>query len=450
MKIPYLITLAAGIALIHILIIFLVMNGGCASSPEKTPEKPLITDTGIPAAKDEGKNNLRAGKYPAADRNDVKPIVPADQQKKIRQQVSSVKKAGTQSPPDFPETDLPEFSGILPEKTKNAGNSETVSFGKLPPPSPRKTVLNRGKYNWKYTVYGKISAIPGLSGATTGILLHVNSRRILWAKNPRKAVSIASMSKIMTMFLACEDVENGRVLLQARIPATKEAMLLKEGVVWMRRGEAFTLQSLLEASAIKSANDAALLIAQYLGNGDSREFIRRMNHTAEALQMTDTKFYNPHGLPGKGVPDNTSTSEDMLKLSEYAMTSPLFRELVEMRYANFREKTEKGHLVMRNHNHLLPGAKYGVKGVKGIKTGYTRKAGFCVAVACEKNGEEFIAVVTGFSTAAERDKNMRSLLQWGFIRAETPHIPEERIVLKSNVRKKAITGKKRKTGKKSR
>ena len=428
MKLSHLIALAAGILLIHITIILLVTNGGCSGGkPEKLPEK---RDGALSAVAGENASAL-PGKYPAADKNDVKPVVPGEKKKSAS--------SGTEGkiPVNFPDEGPVPAGKSAPQTAKAAAAAEekVETFGQLPAPRAAKSVLNRGPYDWKYAVNGKISAIPALSGAATGILLHVNSRRILWAKNPRQKVSIASLSKIMTVFLACEDVESGRVLLRSRIGATNEAMSLKEGVVWMRRGEAFTLRSLLEAAVVRSANDAALLLAQYLGNGDSANFVARMNSTAKALNMADTKFYNPHGLPGtKGVPDNTSTPEDLLKLSEYAMTNPLFRELVAIRHAGFRTKGEKGYMDMWNHNHLLPGGTYGVNGVKGIKTGYTRKAGFCVAVACERDGQEFLAVVTGFPTSRERDSSMRSLLQWGFIRAKDPRIPEDRIVLQSNVK----------------
>ena len=429
MKLSHLIALAAGIVLIHITIILLVTNGGCSGGkPEKLPEKKG-GDTSAQTVSGE-RISAVPGKYPPADKNDVKPVVPGEKKKT----------SGPEGkvPVNFPdEGPVPAGKSAAQTAKGDAAGEKVETFGQLPPPRAGKGVLNRGPYDWKYVVNGKISAIPTLSGATTGILLHVNSRRILWAKNPHQKVSIASLSKIMTVFLACEDVESGRILLRSRIGATNEAMSLREGVVWMRRGEAFTLRSLLEAAVVRSANDAALLLAQYLGNGDSASFVARMNSTAKSLNMADTKFYNPHGLPGtKGVPDNTSTPEDLLKLSEYAMTNPLFRELVAIRHAGFRTKGEKGYLDMWNHNHLLPGGTYGVNGVKGIKTGYTRKAGFCVAVACERDGQEFIAVVTGFPTSKERDSSMRSLLQWGFIRAKDPRIPEDRIVLKSNVRKK--------------
>ena len=436
MKVTHLIALAVSIALLHLLVIFLVMNGGCSdSSLGKTPVKPEIAaeqkkvSANPPAPSD--------GKFKKADYTES-PIVPG-----------AAKKAGTSSsiPAAIPR-DLPAGPELpaLPDSPEQEKEKIEV-FGKLPPPPVHRNILNRGKYDYKYAVNGKVSAIPGLSAATSGILLEVNTRRILWMKNPHKAVPIASMSKIMTMLLACEDVEAGRVSLSAKIPATKNAMALREGVVWMRKGENFTLQSLLEAAAVKSANDASLLIAEYLGNGKSEDFIDRMNSTATVLGMKNTRFFNPHGLPGKKSSlDNKSTPEDLLKLCEYAMTSSLFRNLVQLRKAEFRRKGEKGHLVMWNHNHLLPGNKYGVAGVRGIKTGYIRRAGFCVAVSCVQSGQEFLAIVTGFPTAAERDRNMRALLQWGFIRAKNPAVPEDRVVLKSREKKKTFTRRKSSSG----
>ena len=285
----------------------------------------------------------------------------------------------------------------------------------------------------------------------SAILMEARTGTVLYQQSSHSALPPASVTKIMTLLLACEDVEGGRVTLSAKIPATKDAMALREGVVWMRKGEVFTLQNLLEAASVKSANDASLLIAEYLGNGNSEDFIDRMNSTAVSLGMKNTRFFNPHGLPGKKSSlDNRSSPEDLLKLCEYAMTSPLFRDLVQLRKAEFRKKGEKGHIVMWNHNHLLPGNKFGVAGVRGIKTGFIRRAGFCVAVSCVQSGQEFLAIVTGFPTAAERDRNMRALLQWGFIRAKNPTVPEERVVLKSREKKKTFVRKKSSSkGKKS-
>ena len=451
MKLPHLIALACGIALVHLLVIFLVMNGGCAAKAEKTPEKPILPPGDLPA------KSFKKEKFSSAEYDDVEPVIPGNWKTKPEKKkvTASRNKRGNASSAgeEFPA--LPTLEDLPEEKKSSVKKNDSSIHYSLPPPSAPKSILKRGNYNYKNCVRNPISAIPGLSKATSGILLHVNSRKILWAKNPRKKVPIASMTKIMTLLLACEDVENGRVTLSARIPATKGAMALREGVVWMQRGEVFTLQKLLEATSIKSANDAAYLVAEYLGNGSSSEFILRMNKMAQYLKMQDTRFYNPHGLPErKRTSDNTSTVEDLLKLCEYAMTNPLFREFVCMRQAFFREKGEKGHLNMWNHNHLLPGARYGVNGVKGIKTGYTRKAGFCVAVSCEKDGQEYIGIVTGFPTAGERDKNMRSLLQWGFIRAKNPSLPEERIVLQSHVKKNShirrrSSGKKAGKGKKN-
>ena len=439
MKVTHLIALAVSIALLHLLVIFLVMNGGCSDSSQgKTPAKPEMPSVQkkepvLPAVPTDGKFKKTTYTDPL--------IVPGADKKKT---TSSIPSAIPQDIPSSP--DLPAIPGG-PEQKK----AEAEVFGKLPPPSTHRNILNRGKYDYRYAVNGKVSAIPGLSAATSGILLEVNTRRVLWMKNPHKAVPIASMSKIMTMLLACEDVEGGRVTLSAKIPATKDAMALREGVVWMRKGEVFTLQNLLEAASVKSANDASLLIAEYLGNGKSEDFIDRMNSTAVSLGMKNTRFFNPHGLPGKKSSlDNRSSPEDLLKLCEYAMTSPLFRDLVQLRKAEFRKKGEKGHIVMWNHNHLLPGNKFGVAGVRGIKTGFIRRAGFCVAVSCVQSGQEFLAIVTGFPTAAERDRNMRALLQWGFIRAKNPTVPEERVVLKSREKKKTFVRKKSSSkGKKS-
>lgn len=274
-----------------------------------------------------------------------------------------------------------------------------------------------GPLIWQGAVTGNLKGVPPLAGITkeksTGILVDLESRRVLWHKESNRPVAIASMTKIMTLMLAYEMIhEKGSAFtLESEIPVTKEARAVPpSGVAFQANEKSFPLEKLMTAAAVKSANDASFLIAQALGGGSADRFVERMNARAQQLGMTGTHFFNPHGLNGKtGKLDNRSSVRDMVRLCEAFLAYPELSRLTSMRFATFRTKND-----LVNHNLLLPGARTQCKGVCGIKTGFTQRAGYCVAALCERDGRRLLAVVTGFSTQRERDEFTRALLEWGF------------------------------------
>lgn len=436
MKIPRLLILAFIIAAVHLVVIAAVMRTGCSSSspsPKETArKKPAVTEAVIPeeSRKKGSKAFISAGnrKRQTTGNSGVKAVVPGDLRK---------------TPVGGSSYTLPPLPGEIgnPER-KSSGTGAFRDPHTLPPPAPPR-YFARSSYRTAYAVRGNISQIPLTQKASSGILLDLATRNILWVKNPDKTVPIASLTKIMTLLLACEDIASGRVTLQDRIKATPGAWRLREGVIWMAPHEVFTLKELMEATSVKSANDAAFLIGEYLGNGNIDTFVKRMNQRAAALGMTRTRFYNPHGLPGrKRTPDNCSTVRDLLLLSEYVVKIPLFMQLSSIRLIGFRKPGTKGHLKLLNHNRLLPKSRYGTIGVDGIKTGYTNNAGFCLALSCVRNGRRLLAVGTGFKVSAERDRCMKSLVEWGYLRAADPTLPPEKIVLPGQ-KKKVYRRKKR-------
>lgn len=276
-------------------------------------------------------------------------------------------------------------------------------------------------YRYEYAVRGNIPGIPSSANATSGILLDADTRIVLWAKNPERAFPIASMTKLMTLFLAYEDIVAGKVALDTQIQVTRAAAKIGGSQVWLDPRETFSLQDLLMAVSLKSANDAAYLVGEYLGGGDVAAFIARMNRRAAELGMKNTHYYNPHGLPGTSSrTDNVSSPADMATLAEYILEHPLLMKWSSTLYADFRTPGTKGHLRMKNHNNLLPGGRYASPGVDGLKTGFIARSGYCVTVTCLRNGKRMIAMVTGYPTARERDQFLRQLLSWGYSRADDP------------------------------
>lgn len=253
---------------------------------------------------------------------------------------------------------------------------------------------------------------PTLKKAT-GILVDLDSRKVLWQKEPDREVAIASLSKMMTLLIACETVSDpsSSFRLDTPVSITPESRNVPpSGVAFQKDEASFPLELLMIAAAVKSANDAAYLIAQTLGNGKVDNFVVMMNDRAKELGMNHTHFFNPHGLNGKTAKlDNKSTANDLVRLSEACLDCPMLHQWSAMRFASFRIPND-----LRNHNNLLPGARTACAGTTGLKTGFTQRAGFCVSAVCERKGRHLLAVVTGFSTARERDQFVRALFDWGF------------------------------------
>ena len=262
-----------------------------------------------------------------------------------------------------------------------------------------------------------ISGLKGISLATAGILVDMDNNKVLWAKNPSKTVPVASLTKIMTIMLAYEIAMDDRspYTLESMIPVTTEAINTEASKVYFKKGEMFTIRELLVAASVRSANDAAHLLAEHLGGGKADKFIEDMNRRAKEIGMTHTTYFNAHGLPGKSKAlDNQSTPEDIARLCLIFRKYSFLMELAALRTAPFREKGSPDYILLQNHNNLLPGAKTAAAGVNGIKTGFTNRAGFCVAASCQRSGRNLLAVVTGFPSAADRDNFVRVLLDWGY------------------------------------
>lgn len=309
--------------------------------------------------------------------------------------------------------------------------------------------------NYQYAWRGAIPELPGSAAARAGILVDANTGNVLWNKNARTAYPIASMTKIMTLLLAYEDVlaRRGGVTLTTPVTVTAAAQKIGGSQVWLEVRETFPLEELLKAVSVKSANDAAYLAAEFLGGGDAAGFVARMNRRAGELGMTRTRFFNPHGLPGgTAAKDNVSSPEDMALLAEQTLNYPKLLEWASILEMDFRPPGARGHLRIVNHNNLLPGRKYAAAGVDGLKTGFINRSGYCVTVTCRRGGKRLIAVAMGFDHAKNRDLFVRKLLGWGYARAADPAAANRRSRAKAaelQTRKGKISAGKRKTAPKA-
>lgn len=363
--------------------------------PTPTVQKP---DTGVSTSKPETNTAQGASTQP-------KPAT--------AQPSASTQPPASTQPKTAATTDKDPLAGLPAEKEKPAPSVPSTTYVR----KPRKTVVP--KLDFTGAARDDISGLKGISLSTAGILIDMDTNKVLWAKNPSKPVPVASLTKIMTIMLAYEIAmdDSSPYTLQSLIPVTPEAINTEASKVYFKKGEMFTIDELLVAASVRSANDAAHLLAEHLGGGTADKFIEDMNRRAKEVGMTHTTYFNAHGLPGKSKDlDNQSSVEDVARLCLVFRNYDYLMELAGKRTAPFREKGSPDYILLQNHNNLLPGAKTAAPGVNGIKTGFTNRAGFCVAASCRREGRNLLAVATGFPSAADRDNFIRVLLDWGYVK----------------------------------
>jgi len=211
----------------------------------------------------------------------------------------------------------------------------------------------------------------------------IGSKQLIFSKDEQKRTQPASLTKIMTAIMA---IESGR--MNDVVTITKEMIQVEPTKANLRVGEKFYLRDLVKAAMVMSANDAAMSIGVFLGNGDVDNFVKEMNQKAKKIGMKNTNFTNPCGFDSSNFGNHYSTALDLLTLSEYAIKNSAFNEMAKLKRHDFRAINTKRSYAAYTHNKLLNNYKYAV----GIKTGYTQKAGPCL-IARAKNGDKDILVV---------------------------------------------------------
>lgn len=249
---------------------------------------------------------------------------------------------------------------------------------------------------------------PSFINAASAILVD-GSGAILFARNADEPRPPASVTKILTALVV---LERGR--LSDAVTVSAEAASVGGFQLGLRRGQRATLQDLLAAVLIMSANDAAVAAAEHVG-GSVGGFAAMMNATARRLGMTHSRFANPHGLHAA---DHYTTAQDLARLTRIALDQPEFARLVRSREATItiwkpgRRGLVPQARVIRNHNRLLGR----VEGVDGVKTGYTDAAGRCLVVSASRGSERMIAVLLN---DPHRWSDATVLLEFGFETAAT-------------------------------
>lgn len=229
------------------------------------------------------------------------------------------------------------------------------------------------------------------------IVYDANSGKTLFARHADARRYPASLTKMMTLYLLFEELEAKRLSLSSRMPVSANAARQAPSKLGLKAGTSLKVKDAILALTTKSANDAAVVVAEKV-SGSVSKFAARMTRTARALGMKNTTFRNPHGLPNSR---QVTTARDLVLLARALQD----RFPTYYKYFSARSFTYHGRRY-RNHNRLL-GA---VRGVDGIKTGYTRASGFNLVTNVERDGRHIIAVVMGGRTGASRNAHMRDLI----------------------------------------
>ncbi|ATJ84550.1 serine hydrolase [Halomonas beimenensis] len=237
-----------------------------------------------------------------------------------------------------------------------------------------------------------------------GIVIDADSHEILYAENADAPRYPASLTKMMTLYLVFEALEERSLSLEQPLPVSPTAAAMPATKLYLRPGDRLSVETAIQALIVRSANDVAVVVAEALG-GSEAHFARMMTDRARALGMHDTTFRNASGLPDDR---QVTTARDMAILARRLMLDfPQYYPYFAKQSFRWRGKTYRGH------NRLL--ANY--PGADGLKTGFIRASGFNVATSAVRDGRRMLSVVMGGFTAASRDAHMADLLDRGFVRA---------------------------------
>jgi len=240
----------------------------------------------------------------------------------------------------------------------------------------------------------------------SALVLDADTGKVLFADHPDAVVYPASVLKLMNLLVILDQVKEGRIKLDDMVKITREASRIGGSQVYLDPRESFSVDELLYALMVQSANDAAMALAIHVA-GSKEGFVDLMNQKAQELGMKNTHFYSVHGLPpGAGQKPDESTAFDFSILCRTLSKMPEALKYTSTEERGFRN----GKFIMRNHNHLLGK----VVGCDGFKTGYFEAAGFSIAATAKRGGVRIIAIVMGSKNRKVRDSKAAELLAKGF------------------------------------
>lgn len=266
------------------------------------------------------------------------------------------------------------------------------------------------------------AAVVSMSGGNAdanskyaALVVDANTGKTLFARNADAPRYPASLTKIMTLYIVFEELRAGRIGMSTRFKVSKKASLQAPSKLGLKPGSTIRVSDAIRALVTKSANDVAMVVAENISGSQSR-FARRMTYTARRLGMHRTTFRNPHGLPDAA---QRTTARDMVTLGRAVQQHfPQYYKFFSIRVFKYGKRR------YRNHNRLLGR----VKGVDGIKTGYTRASGFNLVSSARRGHRHIVAVVMGGKSGRSRNAHMRKLIQTYLPKASKSRLKKRALV----------------------
>lgn len=251
--------------------------------------------------------------------------------------------------------------------------------------------------------------------APSAVLMEAQTGKVLYEKNPHEKRACASITKVMTLLLVMEALDSGKIGLNDKVSVSQHAASMGGSQIWLKPGETMSVDDLLKATVIASANDCSVVLGEYVA-GSEDEFVAQMNQKAKLLKMNDTTFKNCYGLDEDG---HVTSAYDVAVMS---------RELMKhTRIFNYTKTwidyLRSGKTQLVNTNKLLKS----YRGITGLKTGTTSKAGSCISATATRDGVNLISVVLGCPDTKTRFSSASTLLDFGFANwsVAQPAIPKD-------------------------
>ena len=251
------------------------------------------------------------------------------------------------------------------------------------------------------TALTAVCALPAWAEKYASYVLDLETDRVLHARNAEDIRYPASLTKVMTLYMVFDALKAGDMMLTDELTVSAKAARQPPSNLKLKAGDKITVEDAVNALITKSANDVAVVIAERLGGSETR-FAALMTAKARQLGLRRTRFKNASGLPNRA---QVSTAKDMALLGEAILTN-------HAEYYDYFSTTQFdwGDRTYKNHNKLLGE----VRGVDGIKTGYTRASGFNLLASAERDGNRVIAVMLGGNTSKSRNDHVEDLLEAAF------------------------------------
>lgn len=241
--------------------------------------------------------------------------------------------------------------------------------------------------------------------SASAILIDEASGKVLYEKDADAKLPMASMTKIMSMLIIMEYINNGNLKYEDKVIISKNASGMGGSQVFLQEGEEYKVEALLKCIAVSSANDAVVAMAEKI-SGSVDAFVNLMNEKAKELGLTNTHFANPHGLDSE---NHYSSARDMAKLAQELLKHKDILKFTSI-YEDYLTKPDGSQVWLVNTNRLV---RF-YDGVDGLKTGYTTEAGYCLTATARKNALRLISVVMKSSSGDARSKDTATLLTYGF------------------------------------